>query len=133
MNLKYNEVDKTIEVKDGLKTHLFLMKFLMIVTLTNSMLNLSDVVTSTFGYVTIIWLILGVVAGGFLYHFIFKRTGLEKIPADQIQGFNERVSSGRKKYSLSLKNGKTRDLPEVKTAEEAKKVTTMLKKNGVLV
>lgn len=133
MNLKYNEVDKTIEVKDGLKTHLFLMKFLMIVTLTNSMLNLSDVVTSTFGYVTIIWLILGVVAGGFLYHFIFKRTGLEKIPADQIQGFNERVSSGRKKYSLSLKNGKTRDLPEVKTDEEAKKVITMFKKNGILV
>lgn len=133
MNLKYNEIDKTIEIKDGLKIHLFLMKFLMIVTLTNSMLNLSDVVTNTFGYVTIIWLILGVVAGGFLYHFIFKRSGLEKIPVDQIQGLNERTVFGRKKYYLALKNGKNRDLLEVRSNEEAKKVTTMFKKNSILV
>lgn len=133
MNIKFNQVDRTIEIKDGLKSHLFLMKLLMIVTLTNSVLNLSDVVTKAVGYATIIWLILGVVAGGFLYHFVVKRSGLEKIPVDQIQGFNARVASGRKKYYLSLKNGKTRDLLEVKTEDEAKIVIAFFKKNGILV
>ncbi|MGO4820127.1 MULTISPECIES: hypothetical protein [unclassified Flavobacterium] len=133
MNIRYNEANRIIEIKDGLKTHLMGMKFVMILTLTNSVLNLSGDVIKGFGYLTVIWLILGITSIGFLYHFIFKTSSLEKIPIDQIQGFNERVSSGRKKYYITLTNGKTRDLLEVKSVEEAKKVTSMFQKNGILV
>ncbi|NRS88738.1 hypothetical protein HNQ02_001656 [Flavobacterium sp. 7E] len=133
MNINYNEVDKTIEIKDGLKSHLFLMKLLMIVTLTNSVLNLYDLNTENFGFVTILWLVLGIVSIIFLYQFIVKRSGSEKIPIDQIKGLNERVFSGRKKYFITLKNGKTRDLLAVKSESDRKQLDKMFKKNGILV
>ncbi|MBE0390577.1 hypothetical protein [Flavobacterium sp. PL002] len=133
MNINYNEVDKTIEIKDGLKSHLFLMKLLMIVTLTNSVLNLYDLNTENFGFVTILWLVLGIVSIIFLYQFIVKRSGSEKIPIDQIKGLNERVFSGRKKYFIALKNGKTRDLLAVKSESDRKQLDKMFKKNGILV
>ncbi|MFT5713496.1 MAG: putative membrane-anchored protein [Flavobacterium sp.] len=132
MNINYNEVDKTIEIKDGLKSHLFLMKFLMIVTLTNSILNLYDINAANFGLVTVIWLGMGTVSVVFLYNFIFKRSVLEKIPINQIKGLDERVFSGRKKYFLVLENGKNRDLLDVKSEEDRKKLNEMFRKNGII-
>jgi uncharacterized membrane-anchored protein len=132
MNINYNEVDKTIEIKDGLKNHLFLMKFLMIVTLTNSILNLYDINAANFGLVTVIWLGMGTVSVVFLYNFIFKRSVLEKIPINQIKGLDERVFSGRKKYFLVLENGKNRDLLDVKSEEDRKKLNEMFRKNGII-
>lgn len=132
MNINYNETDETIEIKDGLKSQLFLMKFLMVVTLINSILNLYDINASNFGFVAIIWLVIGIVSIVFLYHFIFKRSGLEKIPINQIKGVNERVFSGRKKYFLALENGKNRDLLDVKSEDDRKRLTEMFRKNGII-
>lgn len=132
MNINYNEADKTIEIKDGLKRQLFLMKFLMVVTLINSILNLYDINASNFGLVTVIWLVIGIISIVFLYHFIFKRSGLEKIPVNQIKGVNERVFSGRKKYFLALENGKNRDLLDVKSEGDRKQLTKMFRKNGII-
>jgi hypothetical protein len=132
MNINYDEVDKTIEIKDGLKSHFFLMKFFMILTLTNSILNLYDIKSSNFGFVTVIWLVMGIISIVFLYHFIFNRSAIEKIPVSQIKGLNERVFSGRKKYFLVLENGKTRDLLEVKSEEDRKQLNEMFRKNGII-
>ena len=52
--------------------------------------------------------------GLLLYKFIVKKTSAEKVPVDQIKGLDERIFMGRKKYFLELKNGKKRDLLEVK-------------------
>lgn len=131
MNINYNEVDKTIEIKDGLKSHFFLMKFFMILTLTNSILNLYDISASNFGFVTVIWLVLGIVSLVFLYHFVFNRSVSEKIPVDQIKGLSERVFSGRKKYFLVLESGKSRDLLNVKSEGDRQQLNEMLKKNGI--
>jgi hypothetical protein len=131
MNINYNEVDKTIEIKDRLKSHVFLINFLMVLNLLSAILNLSDVKAS-FGFMKIIWLILGTISIVILYNSIFKKTGMEKIPIDQIKGLNERVFLGRKKYFIELKNGKTRDLLEVKSESEYTKLRTMFTKNGIL-
>lgn len=133
MNITYNEQDKTINVKDGLKSHLFLIKFLMIVTLINSVVNVYDLNSMNFTYVSALWIVLGIVAALFLYNFTVKKSGLEKIPAYQIQGLGERVFSGRKKYFIILEKGKTRDLLDVKTEADRKKVEQIFKKNGIKV
>ncbi|WP_026708370.1 hypothetical protein [Flavobacterium frigidarium] len=133
MNITYNEQDKTINVKDGLKSHLFLMKFLMIVTLINSVVNVYDLNSMNFTYVSALWIVLGIVAALFLYNFTVKKSGLEKIPGYQIQGLGERVFSGRKKYFIVLEKGKTRDLLDVKTEADRKKVEQIFKKNGIKV
>jgi hypothetical protein len=45
----------------------------------------------------IIWLILGTISIVILYNSILK-TGMDKIPIDQIKGLNQRVFLGRKKF-----------------------------------
>jgi Na+/melibiose symporter-like transporter len=131
MNINYNEVDKTIEIKDGLKSHVFLINFLMVLNLLSAILNLSDVKAS-FGFMKIIWLVIGVVSIVILYYSIFKKSTKEKIPADQIKGLDKRVFLGRKKYFIELKNGKTRDLVEVKSEEDRKQLSEMFRKNGII-
>jgi Na+/melibiose symporter-like transporter len=131
MNINYNEVDKTIEIKDRLKSHVFLINFLMVLNLLSAILNLSDVKAS-FGFMKIIWLVIGVVSIVILYNSIFKKSTKEKIPADQIKGLDKRVFLGRKKYFIELKNGKTRDLVEVKSEEDRKQLSEMFRKNGII-
>jgi hypothetical protein len=131
MNINYNKSNKSIEIKDALKNHLFLINLLMVLNLVNSILNLSDLNTN-FGLMKIIWLVLGTVSIVILYNSIFKKSGIEKIPIDQIKGLNQRVFLGRKKYFIELKNGKTRDLLEVKSESEFTKLRTMFTKNGIL-
>lgn len=131
MNINYNESNKSIEIKDGLKNYVFLLNFLMILNLLNAILNLSDIEAS-FGFMKMIWLVLGVVSIVILYNSIFKKSTREKIPVNQIKALNQRIFLGRKKYFIELNNGKTRDLLEVKSESEFTKLRTMFTKNGIL-
>jgi 2,3-bisphosphoglycerate-independent phosphoglycerate mutase len=87
----------------------------MVLNLVNAILNLSDVKAS-FGFMKIIWLILGTISIVILYNSILKKTGMDKIPIDQIKGLNQRVF--RKKIFYRIKEWKTRDLLEVKSESE---------------
>ena len=131
MKIIYNEIEKSVEIKDGLKNHFLLMKALMILNLANSVLNLSDVRMDTFRFINVVWAALGIVSILVLYNFIIKKTSAEKLPIDQIKGLNERVFMGRKKYFIELKNGKTRDLVEVKSDSEFKELKKMFTKYGI--
>ena len=131
MNIKYNESNKSIEIKDGLKNHLFLINFLMVLNLLNAILNLSDA-EAPFGFMKIIWLLLATVSIFILYDSIFKKSGKEKIAIDKIKGLNQRVFLGRTKYFIALKNGKNRDLLDVKSEADFSKLRAMFTKNGIL-
>ena len=131
MKITYNEAEKCVEIKDGLKNHFLLMKVLMILNLANSILNLSDVYFNNFKFINLVWAILGAISILVLYKFIVKKTSAEKVPVDQIKGLDERIFMGRKKYFLELKNGKKRDLLEVKSDSEFKDLKKMFKKIGI--
>ena len=131
MKITYNETEKCVEIKDGLKNHFLLMKVLMILNLANSILNLSDVNINNFRFINLVWAILGTISILVLYKFIVKKTSAEKVPVDQIKGLDERIFMGRKKYFLELKNGKKRDLLEVKSDSEFKDLKKMFKKIGI--
>ncbi|TWI01273.1 hypothetical protein IQ05_00849 [Flavobacterium tiangeerense] len=127
MKFKYNEVTASLEIKDGLKSHFLIVRLLLIVTFVNAILNLSNAQVA-FGFMKLIWLVLGMVSAIGLYLYYFKKTATENIPLNQIIGVEERVSFGRKKYFLTLKNGKTRDLLEVNSASDCKQINTILTK-----
>ena len=103
----------------------------MILNLANSILNLSDVYFNNFKFINLVWAILGTISILVLYKFIVKKTSAEKVPVDQIKGLDERIFMGRKKYFLELKNGKKRDLLEVKSDSEFKDLKKMFKKIGI--
>ena len=94
-------------------------------------LNLSDVRMDNFRFINVVWAILGIISILVLYNFIVKKTAAEKLPVDQIKGLNERTFMGRKKYFIELKNGKKRDLLEVKSESEFKQLRKMFQKNGI--
>jgi hypothetical protein len=103
----------------------------MVLNLLNAILNLSDIKVS-FGFMKIIWLLLGAVSILILYNSIFKKSTKEKIPIDLIKGLNQRSFLGKTKYFVALKNGKTRDLVDVKSEAEYTKLRIMFTKNGIL-
>jgi hypothetical protein len=128
MKFKYNEATASLEIKDGLKSHFLIVRLLLIVTFVNAILNLSNTQVA-FGFMKLIWLVLGMVTAIGLYLYYFKKTATENIPLNQILGIEERVSFGRKKYFLALKNGKIRDLLEVHSASDCKQINTILTKH----
>ncbi|CDF79483.1 conserved hypothetical protein [Formosa agariphila KMM 3901] len=132
MNIKYNDIDKTIEIKDGMKNYYFIMKILMVLNLLNAMLNLFDVYKTGFGFIEIVWLVLGLISIVVLYLFIFKKSTSEKIPIDTIKGLSETSIFGRTRFSVELKNGKKRDLNDIKTQKEFNALKKMFNKNRIV-
>ena len=128
MKFKYNEVTASLEIKDGQKSHFLIVRLLLVITFINVILNLSNSQVA-FGLMKIIWLVLGMVSAIGLYLYFFKKTAADKIPLVQIVGIKERVSFGRKKYFLELKNGKIRDLSEIQSEREYKELQALLAKN----
>ncbi|WP_445720678.1 hypothetical protein [Flavobacterium sp.] len=131
MKIKYNETDKSIEIKDGMKTHYFVMKFLMSLNLLNAILNLYDVNKTGFGFIEIVWLILGIASIIILFLFIYKKSTSEKIPVDEIERIKEKSIFGRRRFSIQLKDGKNRDLNEIKTQSEFNEFKKVFSEIGI--
>jgi hypothetical protein len=132
MKINYNELDKSIEIKDGLKSHYFIMKMLMILTILNAILNLYDVKKNELGFMEIIWFILGIISLIILYFFIVKKSTLEKIPIEKIKRLNEKSIFGRKRFSIELNDGKKRDLTEMKSQAEFNELRKLFSEIGIL-
>lgn len=133
MDINYNQKDKTIDIKDGLKSQYFMIKALMILNLVNAILNVSYISEDGIGLMQIIWLILGIVSIVVLYFYFFKKSSQEKIEIKTIDRLTEKMVFGSKRLSLKLTNGKSRDLAYLKTSEEIIKVKKMLSKIGIVV
>ncbi|MEZ7495134.1 hypothetical protein QO206_06520 [Leeuwenhoekiella aequorea] len=131
MKIKYNETDKSIEIKDGMKTHYFVMKLLMSLNLLNAILNLYDVNKTGFGFIEIVWLILGIASIIILFLFVYKKSTSEKIPVDKIERIKEKSIFGRRRFSIQLKDGKNRDLNEIKMQSEFNELKKMFSEIGI--
>lgn len=131
MKIIYNEIEKSIEIKDGLKTHYFALKILLLLNLLNAVLNIYDINTTGIGFLEITWMILGVISLILLYIIIIKNTALEKIPIEAIEKLKEKSIFGRKRISFLLKNGKRRNLVEVKATPELLNLKKMCNEIGI--
>jgi hypothetical protein len=130
MKVKYNEIEKSLEIKDRVKTDYFVIKFIMILNLLNAVLRLFKINKTGIGLEEIIWFILGIASLIILYLFIFKKSTLEKIPVDEIDQLNEKSIFGKSRFSIKLINGKRRDLSEIKTQAEFNELKEMFSNFG---
>lgn len=131
MNIKYNENNQTIEIKDGLKIHHMLIKSIMILNLVNAILNVYDVNITKLSFMSTIWIFLALLSVFVLYIFFTKKSSLENIPVKNIEALEQKTSLGSKRYTFKLTNGKTRDLNELKTIKDVNTLKKMLTKIGV--
>tara|TARA_R110002033_G_scaffold20248_1_gene51044 strand:- start:198 stop:599 length:402 start_codon:yes stop_codon:yes gene_type:complete len=131
MKIKYNEIEKSIEIKDELKNHYFWMKIVLILNLISATFQLFDINETGIGFIEIIFLLLGISSLIILYIFIFKKSTSEKIPIEKIERLNEKTIFGKKRFSLKLSNGKKRDLTELKTETEFAELKKLFSEIGI--
>ncbi|HEY9185821.1 MAG TPA: hypothetical protein VIM94_10890 [Salegentibacter sp.] len=136
MKIKFNENEKTIEIKDGLKQQYFLMKMALIFTLINSVINsvlfplfvLNEKQLKWMGF---IWIILGITSTGILIYHRLKKTASDKLDISDISMLTEKQIFGRKRFSLKLKNGKFRDLMEMKKESDIIEMKKLFEEVGI--
>ena len=59
MKIEYNETEKTVEIKDGLKNQYLILKILMILNLTNALIRIFGKNTTEYGFIEYFWIGLG--------------------------------------------------------------------------
>jgi len=132
MKIKFNENEKTIEIKDGLKQQYFLMKMALIFTSINSLLFPLFVLNEKqLKWMGFIWIILGITSTGILIYQRLKKTASDKLDISDISMLTEKQIFGRKRFSLKLRNGKFRDLIEVKKESDIIEMKKLFEEVGI--
>ena len=131
MRIKYNEIEKSIEIKDSIESHYFILKMIMILNITNAILYLYDLNLSKINFTEIFWFVLGIISLVFLYLFFFKKSTLEKIPVKEIKLLKQKNIFWKKAFLLELNNGKTRELLEIKTQQEYSELKKTFSEIGI--
>ncbi len=132
MKIKFNEDEKTIEIKDGLKQQYFLLKMSLIFTLINSILFPVFVLDEKqLKWMGFIWIFLGIISAGIFIYHILKKTASEKLNLSDISALTEKQFLGRKRFSLKLTNGKLRDLMEMKKESDIREMKNLFENIGI--
>lgn len=131
MKIKYNKPEQLIELNDGLKTHNTLINFLMVLNIFNASVNLYTMSKHHFEWMAYIWIVLGVSSLIILIYQLRYKTGLEKIKIDQVEALNEKNFFGKKRFSLKLKNGKSRNLATLNKITEIEALKKMCAEMGI--
>ena len=131
MKIKYNEIEKSIEIKDELKTHYLFIKVLLVLNLISAVLYLININESGIGVKEAIFLVTGIISLVVMYILIFKKSTAKKIPIEKIERLNEKSIFRKKRLSLKLKNGKKRDLTELKSESEFNELKNLFAEIGI--
>lgn len=131
MNIKLDKENKLLIIKDNLKQHFIILKFIFVLNLIASALFFYKSYKLNFeNELAWVWLILGIVSIGALF-FVFTRSTKEAISTDEISYLFKRKYFGSDKYFLKLKNGKTRNLQFVKSKQDVVEIEHILKDSGI--
>lgn len=132
MKITFNENEKSIEIKDGLKKQFLLLKISLVFTLANSVLFPVFVLNKKqFEWMGFIWILLGVFIIVLITYQLFKKTASENLKLSDITSLNEKQFFGRKMLRLKLKNGKSRDLIGIKSQKDISKIKDFFHTIGI--
>ncbi|WP_405326737.1 hypothetical protein [Leeuwenhoekiella sp. LLG6367-2.1] len=123
----YHQVEnKSIYIDDDHNSYMFLQKFLMVLILANSILNLLNIFENRIRFQSVVWILMGVLSIYYLYIYFFKITMKDELPISLISHLSKRTFFRPNHYSIVLKNGKKRRLPQVKTQDDVKQLEVIL-------
>ena len=131
MKINYNESEKTIEIKDGLKNQYLVIHLCLIFTFVNSVIQTLNLDKKQMEWIGFIWIFLGLLSVALLTYQILKKTASEKLNVSEISSLVEKDVFGRKRISLKLKNGKLRDLMEMKKQSDITQTKELFKNIGI--
>jgi hypothetical protein len=118
MNIKVNEIEKTITITDDLKSHYLMLTIICVLNLFSAVIQLLDRSKTDIVGKDIIFIVIGSGSIILLYIIFLKKTTLNNIPIDAIERLSDKKMFWKKQYGIRLKNGRFRDLKEIKTQKE---------------
>ena len=118
MNIKVNAIEKTITITDDLKSHYLMLTIICVLNLFSAVIQLLDRSKTDIVGKDIIFIVIGSGSIILLYIILLKKTTLNNIPIDAIERLSDKKIFWKKQYGIRLKNGRFRDLKEIKTQKE---------------
>jgi hypothetical protein len=132
MEIKFNEAENTIEIKDGLRKVYLIIKILMVLNLANAIIRIIRKEASEYGLIEYIWIGVGIVSLVVLVVSLFKMSTAQIIPVGEITRVKEKTVFGNEVLTLKLKNGKKRNLGNFKDQSELARVRELFTKIGIV-
>ena len=132
MKITYNEKEKTVEIKDGLKKQYQIIDLTLIANLLNFFLfSVYILKTKYLRPIIFFWIILGLASLIILIYRKLKIVSSEKIRVSEISSLTEKEVFGRKRFRLKLKNGKYRELLWLKNKSDITQTKELFRDLGV--
>lgn len=132
MKIQFDEKEKSIEIKDGLKTQHLLIKMMLFITFINSILFPVFILDKKqLEWLGFIWILLGLASMIMLIYQVMNKSTSEKLNLSEISSLTEKQVFGRTRFSLKLKNGKLRDLMEMKNESDIIETKELFKNIGI--
>lgn len=132
MKIQFDEKEKSIEIKDGLKTQYLLIKMMLFITFINSILFPVFILDKRqLEWLGFIWILLGLGSMIMLIYQVMTKSTSEKLNLSEISSLTEKQVFGRTRFSLKLKNGKLRDLMEMKNESDIIETKELFKNIGI--
>ena len=128
MNIKVNNIKKTITITDDLKNQHLVLIFIIVLNLFGAVIQLLDRSKTDIVGKDILYIVIVSVSIILLYIILFKKTTLNNIPIDAIKRLSDKKMFWKKQYGIQLKNGRFRDLKEIKTQKEFDELKELLER-----
>ncbi|MGB5262708.1 MAG: hypothetical protein WBN28_03865 [Lutimonas sp.] len=108
--INYDEQNKTFVIDDGLAQQYQFMYLLLGLNIANSIIRSYKMDFNDPSQSDYFWLVIGAISAIALLYRYFKKTTVKEIKLEEIDSFKIKHVLGNERYSLILKNGKSRNL-----------------------
>lgn len=125
----YNKEKNSLELKDNLRKYYLVVGFVMLLSIFNVgiyFINFS-LENREWGWVELFFVLIGLVMLYGFYYINLKKSFVNQVSIENISHIELTTRMGRK-FSIRLKNGKTRDLPMIKSMESEKQLQRLCSK-----
>ncbi|WP_155827735.1 hypothetical protein [Gillisia sp. JM1] len=131
MKVKYYEEHRLIEIDDNFGKNNWTLKFVLIINIINGGFNLVQSFLTGFNWFSVMWVSISLISIFILLFLIFKKTSESSIKIKDIDWFLQKEFFGRKSFKLKLKNGKVRDLLNLKKQSQVDELESLFRKAGI--
>jgi len=131
VKVKYDEEQRLMEINDNFGKNNWTLKFVLILNIVNGGLNLVQSFLTGFTWFSVMWVSISLISAFILLFLIFKKTSQSSIKIKDIDWFLEKEFFGRKSFKLKLKNGKVRDLLNLRKQSQVDELESLFRKAGI--
>ena len=122
-------VEDKLYIKDEIKSHFFMMQFLIVIQYFSFTLNFSKGIKNGFDFVSLIWVLLGLIFIWFAYLYFYKYTKQSVFVIDEIKEIKIKKIFRQEEIYIALKNNKTRRISKKGLTQEIAIIKHWCKEN----